>query len=181
MRTAFKSIVILVCTLGMTVSAHAGLKEGLQAYRSGNYKLAFTEFEPIAKHGQPEAQFRLGSMYQKGEGVARDCQQAVAWYRKAAEQGNVSAQYNLGSSYYTAEGIQKDLLQAHKWLNLSAIYGHREAFEKMGGVESQMSSEQIQQAQILAKQWQATRARELVAKLSAVALLGRLMGLNLSR
>jgi len=33
------------------------------------------------------AQYNLGVMYAKGQGVTQDNVQAVAWYRKAAEQG----------------------------------------------------------------------------------------------
>jgi len=35
-------------------------------------------------------------MYDKGEGVPQDYQQAVFWYRKAAEAGDTGAQSNLG-------------------------------------------------------------------------------------
>jgi TPR repeat protein len=37
----------------------------------------------------------LGWMYQNGEGVAKDVDQAVSWYRKAAALGNESAKKNL--------------------------------------------------------------------------------------
>jgi TPR repeat protein len=42
-------------------------------------------------------QYNLGDMYRDGRGVAKDDEQAVFWYRKAAEQGNVSAQETLTS------------------------------------------------------------------------------------
>lgn len=55
-----------------------------------------TAIQRMAEHGDAQAQFNLGVMYAKGEGVAQDLKQAVPWYRKAAEQGMVDAQYSLG-------------------------------------------------------------------------------------
>ncbi|KPK46778.1 MAG: hypothetical protein AMS22_17630, partial [Thiotrichales bacterium SG8_50] len=37
--------------------------------------------------GQPYAQYRLGDLYHTGKGVAKNEQQAVSWWRKAASQG----------------------------------------------------------------------------------------------
>ena len=45
------------------------------------------------------AQFKLGVMYENGEGVPKDSVKAVEWYRKAAEQGYAPAQFKLGWMY----------------------------------------------------------------------------------
>ena len=50
-----------------------------------------------AEQGDASAQFRLGFMYNTGEGVPQDDAEAVKWYRLAAEQGDASAQFNLGN------------------------------------------------------------------------------------
>jgi len=42
------------------------------------------------------AQFNLGMCYANGDGVAKDAEQAVSWYRRAAEAGHTDAQFNLG-------------------------------------------------------------------------------------
>jgi len=42
------------------------------------------------------AQFNLGVCYADGDGVAKDAEQAVSWYRRAAEAGHAGAQFNLG-------------------------------------------------------------------------------------
>ena len=39
-----------------------------------------------AEQGDPEAQFNLGSMCEKGLGVERNLELAIDWYRKSAEQ-----------------------------------------------------------------------------------------------
>jgi len=37
--------------------------------------------------------------YVNGDGVAKDAEQAVSWYRRAAEAGHADAQFNLGICY----------------------------------------------------------------------------------
>ena len=51
---------------------------------------------PLADQGDATAQYDLGLMYAKGQGVPQDYAEAVKWFRKAADQGDASAQYNLG-------------------------------------------------------------------------------------
>ncbi len=45
-----------------------------------------------AEQGNPEAQYYVGQMYEKGVGVKPDMQEALEWYRKAADQGWPDAQ-----------------------------------------------------------------------------------------
>ena len=66
-----------------------------------------------AEQGDAEAQFQLGSLYYRGEGVVLDYNEAplleaVKWWRKAAEQGHAKAQNNLGAMYYNGEGVPQD-------------------------------------------------------------------------
>jgi hypothetical protein len=48
-------------------------------------------YQKAADQGYAEAQFRLGSLYEDGLGVAVDWDQAKAWYQKAENQGNTDA------------------------------------------------------------------------------------------
>lgn len=45
-----------------------------------------------AKQGEANARFKLGTLYESGEGVAESAAEAVKWYRKAARQGRLEAQ-----------------------------------------------------------------------------------------
>ena len=49
-----------------------------------------------AEHGDAEAQYGMGEMYRKGEGVSQSYQEAFRWYRKAADKGLCHAQSALG-------------------------------------------------------------------------------------
>ncbi len=48
-----------------------------------------------ATEGNPEAQYQLGIMYAKGDGVNKDRDRANKWLRKAANQGHAKAQRAL--------------------------------------------------------------------------------------
>jgi len=45
-----------------------------------------------ASHGDPAAQYALGLMYVRGEGVSQDLNEAVKWWFLAASQGFERAQ-----------------------------------------------------------------------------------------
>ncbi len=57
---------------------------GLAAYDAGDPERAYTLWLPLAQAGDVDAQNNLGWLYERGEGVARDLQRALHWYRKAA-------------------------------------------------------------------------------------------------
>jgi len=52
-------------------------------------------FERAARQGHASAQYNLGQMARKGNGVKPDIVQAVRLFRAAADQGHVRAAYNL--------------------------------------------------------------------------------------
>ena len=45
--------------------------------------------------GCTEAMKNIGSLYDYGQGIAQDHQQALAWYRKAADAGDEDAKKKL--------------------------------------------------------------------------------------
>lgn len=49
------------------------------------------QVEMRAKKGDPEAQYNLGVMYENGNGVKQNYEEAIKWYRKAADQGLAKA------------------------------------------------------------------------------------------
>ena len=71
------------------------LKDAEEAFNSGDYARAHDEFRVLAESGNVSAQFSLGKMCDKGNGVPRDFSGAARWYRSAAEKGHAEAQFNL--------------------------------------------------------------------------------------
>jgi TPR repeat protein len=76
-----------------------------------------------ARAGSREAQYRLGEMYDLGQGVTQDYRQAVVWYLRAAKQGYAPAQFALAEMYKNGDGVAKDLNQAVTWYRRAASNG----------------------------------------------------------
>ena len=83
----------------------------------------FKSLKALAEKGDAEAQFILGDMYYKAEGVEKDLKEAAKWYRKSAEQGNAKAQWSLGRMYRFGLRVEKDLKEAEKWWRKAAEQG----------------------------------------------------------
>jgi TPR repeat protein len=95
-------------------------------------KTAVAEIRALAEQGNAEAEYKLGRMYAKGEGVPQDYVQAVAWFRKAAEQGNAKGQNAMGAMYGSGQGVPQDYVQAIVWLRRAAEQGEMMAQSNLG-------------------------------------------------
>jgi len=80
-----------------------------------------------ARWGEPEAQYMVATMYEKGEGVEKDPKEAAMWYEKAAEQGHPYSMYRLADMYEKGEGIAKDDAKAAEWFKKAAESGAAQA------------------------------------------------------
>jgi uncharacterized protein len=107
--------------------AQAGHKEGVEAYRKGNYKTALSELTPLADEGDAEAQYYLALCYDNGRGAPRDFKAAAKWYLKSAEKQYPASEYGLGMMYFEGRGVQQDINAAVKWFQRSAEQGYGDA------------------------------------------------------
>jgi TPR repeat protein len=71
--------------------AVSGFDEGVANYRIGNYKGAFDEWNEAAQQGDADAQYNLGCLYVRGEGVAQNRTRAVELFQRAAAQDELDA------------------------------------------------------------------------------------------
>lgn len=120
----------------------------------------FNDHLAKAKAGAPDAQYEVGIMYLKGQGVAQDREKALEWLKKSsnagyqlatsklgrideqeskfdqlqseAEAGNVDAQYELAMMYLKGRGIGADESKARKWLERGAEKGDSRAVTRLG-------------------------------------------------
>ena len=70
-----------------------------------------------------------------------------------AARGSVDAYYDLGVAYSTGSGVDYDLVQAHKWFNLAALGGSQEGQLCRAEISSEMTREEISEAQRQARAW----------------------------
>jgi len=114
---------LALSALFCSIAAVAGLKEGYAALSKKDYVTAANEYRPLAERGDPEAQYRIGRMYEFGNGYPQDKAQGIAWIRKAAAQGHVDAEQELGVVYATGDGVKQDDVQAVSWFRKAAEHG----------------------------------------------------------
>ena len=129
------------------------LQDADDAYERGNYKELHRLILLLAEQGNAKAQYNLGVMYDKGQGVPQDYKEAVKWFRLSAEQGDEIAQYNLGLMCFYGQGVPQDYVSAHMWFNLSGSNGNKSAIHNRKVVEKKMSKQQIEKAQEMARNW----------------------------
>ena len=125
-------LIFAILLLGGAGSALAGVEAGIEAYTRGDYLAARTAWEPLASDGDAQAQYFLGHLYARGEGVAQDPTQALRWFHAAAEQGEPYGQFALGHAYEHGLGVTPDPSAAVRWYRAAADQGNQAARNNLG-------------------------------------------------
>jgi TPR repeat protein len=84
---------------------------GIQDEQRSNhyYNEAFERlYEQALDCNDADAQFRLGNMYDEGEGVSRDYAQALAWYERSMTNGNMDSINAMALLYQDGRGVRVD-------------------------------------------------------------------------
>lgn len=155
----------LIALLFWLQPALAGeLSQGLSAYRHGRYQEAVAILKPLARHGDPFAQFTLGVMYDDGVGLPRNFGLALQWYKRAAAQGLADAQYMAGRFYGNGRGVKQDPAAALFWLELAAAAGHPLAPTLRDQHWNQLTSPRRDRVADEATRWQAEHPNQISCK-----------------
>jgi localization factor PodJL len=88
--------------------------------------------ERAAQAGLAPAQFRLGSMYDKGLGVRKDFAEARRLYLAAAAKGHAKAMHNLAVLYTRNIDGPADYGTAVEWFRKAAAYGTADSQYNLG-------------------------------------------------
>lgn len=88
--------------------------------------------EPRAKRGDPVAQYRLGTLYALGKGVAKDYARAAPLLRAAADSGLAEAEYDYAVLCEKGLGVAQDPAQAITWYRKAAAQGNADATLSLG-------------------------------------------------
>ena len=86
----------------------------------------------LRKRDDAEAQCEIGKRYAEGNGVDKNLEEAVKWFRKAADRENIVAQRLLADAYYYGNGVAQNFEEAVKWFRKSADKGDAEAQKYLG-------------------------------------------------
>ena len=132
-------------------------------------KQQIEEIKRKADAGDAEAQYMLGLMHLKGEGVMKNEEKAKEMFRKAAAQEHPGAQYELGLMYYLNRDVDKawQLWDSASWggcvdamFRLSKMYADGECCHSFPKGESYIWA-------LIAKKRGHTKAGELVEDLES--------------
>ena len=150
-RAKIAAIFALILVLAAP-SAAEDFTAGAAAHARGDYAAALGEFRPLAEGGDVEAQFMLGYMYARGQGVAHDFAAAMMLYRMAAVQGHAQAQSNLGVLYRLGMGSPDGYYaEAAKWYRRAAAEGGVQAKFELGVLY--LTGQGVAQDDVLAHMW----------------------------
>jgi len=114
------------------------------AYDRADHESALNVWLEQARAGDPEAQYYVGTIYEKGMGRAPDHAAAFSWYERAAEQGFTKAQMALGYLYEMGMGVEQNLVDSLKWYRRASGGGNEElvfasaAQEKMNALRAEL-------------------------------------------
>jgi len=140
----------------------------LAATAVASAKTSLEETRAKAEKGDVVAQNELGCIYETGDGVAVDFDEAAKWYRRAADQGHAMAQGNLGYLYLVGKGVPKDKAAAIQWWRKSADGGCAGSMFNLA--LSYQNGEGVEKDLAQSAKWY--RAAALLGEASAMANLG---------
>lgn len=130
------SLVLLLSLLPSPPVSASPLDDALKALEAGSSPKAVEVLLKLANEGNPLAQFRLGSLYYHGHGVAEDENMAIYWWKKSAANGNAEAMYQIAHAYLFGSGAAKSVAdpdrEAAIWYFQAASAGHAEAAYTLG-------------------------------------------------
>jgi TPR repeat protein len=139
-------LLILLLTI-IASPARADFNDGVVAFMMGDYEKAFTTMQSLAEtsdHGY--AQYYMGMMYMKGQGVEQDYKNASKWFRKASEKSIPQAQYKLGDLYFKGRGVPNDYEYAYVWFSVGASHKHQLSMDAINKAKEKLSEEELGEA-----------------------------------
>jgi localization factor PodJL len=110
-----------------------------------------------AGKGNGKAMHNLAVLYAEGIDGKPDYATAAEWFRKASEHGIADSQYNLGVLCARGLGTPRSEDESYKWFALAALQGDRESAKKRDEVASHMDADELAAAQLVVKNFVATR------------------------
>ena len=130
--------------------ASAGIPQNATQAASTYLKIATT-------YGHPSAQYALGVMNIKGQGVKKNPQQGLKWLIAAARKRHAPSEAYLGDLYWDGKLVRMDRTRALMWYILaqqSAVPSENpEIFNRLDTITGTVSSEERLEAEARARVW----------------------------
>ena len=123
-------------------------------YDAGSYGVnrdierAFNLYSIAADIGYSEAQYNLGSMYEKGDGTKKNEDKSIEWYTKSAMNGYIPAFYSVAVMNYKKS--HPDKLTAYAWFTIASASGNNQSRYWINKLENELPRNGVLEAQDMA-------------------------------
>ncbi len=125
---------------------------------------ARTYLNMATTYGHPAAQYGLGVMNLKGEGMKQNPQQGLKWLIAAARKRHAPAEAYLGELYWQGKYVQADRTRAVMWYMLAARSAHKdenpEIRSPLKALEADATEDERLEAAARAKVWTTSTRQE---------------------
>jgi len=109
------------------------LERGAQGHQGEADRARAVElYKKAAEGGYALAQYRLGVLYQIGQGVPKNLAEARKWFGAASDAGLREAEFNYAIMLETGTGGERDPKEAARLYEIAAGKGVRQAFLPLG-------------------------------------------------
>ncbi|KAK8837474.1 hypothetical protein M9Y10_036471 [Tritrichomonas musculus] len=100
--------------------------------REKNYNMALMFLNRSSAGGNMNSSYLLGLLYENGEGVKQDFEQAKKCYEKSSEQGNSHGYNRIGFCYKNGLGTETDYLKAVEYYRKGSDLGNKFSINNLG-------------------------------------------------
>ncbi|MDO5861287.1 MAG: tetratricopeptide repeat protein [Thermoplasmata archaeon] len=94
-----------------------------------NYVDAYSVFIREARNNNAEAEYCIGLMYARGQGIEKDYPAAISWFQKSYDRGLQSPAYFLGKMHLLGMGTAKNPTKARMYFEAVAAHDARASYE----------------------------------------------------
>jgi len=146
------------------------LERGNAHYQKQQYDQAAYYWNPLAKQGNPFAQYNVGLLWEYGFGsTTQNKAEAAEWYLLSAKQGFPMAMVKLAEYQISIESQTPALT----WLNLAARWGNDLAIEKLRSMGEPVPRADLLEQQIAVNQRKQKENEDLAVGLVVIgAIIG---------
>ncbi|MBO4553237.1 sel1 repeat family protein [bacterium] len=128
---------VAYCELDMDTIAkiydELGVELKVERKTAEEYDQDLKKYQAEAKKGNAEAIYKIGRMFEAGQGSLKaDIKKALTCYEKAAAKNNAAAINHLAGMYMTGHGVEADIDKALEFYKKSAQLGNSDAMCNMG-------------------------------------------------
>lgn len=119
-RRVFVFFAAVCLSVACFTGCKSDLEKGRAAYREKDYQAAVKYFTKAAKSSDyyeaREALFNLGVCYWQDDGIGKNDEESLKWFRIAADQRHEDAPYVLALRYALGDGVEASREKALEWI-----------------------------------------------------------------